>query len=259
MSWLARGFEVFAAEPATRAWCDAARGPALAAAADDALRARWLRHGGTWFVGVDVLDNDTGGRVGQGPSLTGAALTAAEAVTGRLPLHRAQVSVTYPGYPGRDAGESDSAHRYRRTRDAAHLDGLLPEGPARRRHLREPHGWILGLALTEAGPGAAPLVVWEGSHEVMRAAFRASFDGVAPEGWGDIDVTAAYQAARRQCFDTCRRVEVALAPGEAVLVHRLALHGVAPWAERATSAPEGRAIAYLRPCLQATGDWLDLP
>ncbi|WP_284262686.1 hypothetical protein [Roseicyclus amphidinii] len=259
MSWLARGFEVFAAEPATRGWCDAARGPALAAAGDAAMRARWLRHGGTWFVGVDVLDNDSAGRVGQGPPLAGEALAAAEAVTGRLPLHPAQVSVTYPGYPGRDAGESDSAHRYRRTRDAAHLDGLLPEGPARRRHLREPHGFILGLALTEAAPGAAPLVVWEGSHEVMRAAFRAAFDGVAPEAWGDVDLTETYQQARRRCFETCARVEIALAPGEAVLVHRLALHGVAPWAEGAGAAPEGRAIAYLRPCLKATGDWLDLP
>ena len=184
MSWLARGFEVFAAEPATSDWLEAARPAALAAAADPALKARWLRHGGTWFAGVDVMANDAEGRVGQGPRLAGAALAAAERVTGRLPLHPAQVSVTYPGYPRRDAGESDSVHRYRLNRDAAHLDGLLPEGPDRRRHLREPHGWILGLALTEAAPGVAPLVVWEGSHEVMRAAFRAAFDGVAPEGWG---------------------------------------------------------------------------
>ncbi|MBF9060791.1 hypothetical protein HKCCSP123_16540 [Rhodobacterales bacterium HKCCSP123] len=259
MSGLDRGFEVFAAEPATRDWLEAARGPALAAAVDPALTARWLRHGGTWFAGVDVLENDAEGRVGQGPRLAGAALAAAERVTGPLPLHPAQVSVTYPGYPRRDADETEAAHRYRLNRDAAHLDGLLPEGPERRRHLREPHGWILGIALTAADAGAAPLVVYEGSHEVMRAAFRAAFDGIAPEAWGDVDVTEAYQEARRACFRTCPRTEIALQPGEAVLVHRLALHGIAPWAEGAGAAPEGRAIAYVRPCLPRVEDWLDLP
>jgi hypothetical protein len=259
MSWLARGFEVFAAEPATLAWLDAARGPALAAAADPALKARWLRHAETWFAGVDVLANDPEGRVGQGPALAGSALAAAEGVTRRLRLHPAQVSVTYPGSPRRDAGESDAAHRYRLTRDAAHLDGLLPEGPDRRRHLREPHGWILGLALTKADPGASPLVVYEGSHEVMRAAFRAAFDGTPPEAWGDVDVTDAYQQARRHCFEACPRREIALRPGEAVLLHRLTLHGIAPWVEGAGAAPEGRAIAYFRPCLDCVEDWLDLP
>jgi hypothetical protein len=259
MSWLARGVETFPAEPATRDWVAAARGPALAAAADPDLRARWLRHGDTWFAGVDALDNDAGGRVGQGPALAGAARRAAEAVTGRLPLHPAQVSVTHPGYPRRDAGEGEGAHRYRLRRDAAHLDGLLPEGPERRRHLREPHAYILGVALTEADAGAAPLVIYEGSHEIMRAAFRAAFADADPEAWGDIDVTGIYQAARRRCFDDCPRREIALGPGEAVLVHRLALHGIAPWAEGARAAPEGRAIAYFRPCLPRVADWLDLP
>ena len=97
-----------------------------------------------------------------------AALAAAEAVSGRLPLDTGQVSVTYPGYPRQDAGESDAQARYRRRRDAAHVDGLLPIGPHRRRMLKEPHAWILGLPVTECGAGAAPLVVWEGSHEVMR-------------------------------------------------------------------------------------------
>lgn len=259
MSWLARGWEVFDPEPSVAAWVTAVRGPALAATRDPALRARWLRHGGTWFAGVDLLDNDDQGRVGQGPALAGAALDAAHGVTGPLPLHRAQVSVTYPGYPGRDLGESDSAQRYRLTRDAAHLDGLLPEGPDKRRHLREPHGYILGVALTGAGPGAAPLVVYQGSHEVMRAAFRAEFAGTPPEGWGDIDVTDAYQAARRHCFAECARVEIALAAGQAVLVHRLALHGIAPWAQGAEAGPDGRAIAYVRPILPRIADWLDLP
>lgn len=259
MSWLSCGWEVFPAEPATAAWVEATRGPALAAVADPAQRGRWLRHGGTWFAGVDLLENDATGRVVQGVALSGAALAAAHGVSGRLALHRAQVSVTYPGYPGRDPGESDSAHRYRLTRDAAHLDGLLPEGPDKRRHLREPHGYILGVALTGAGPGAAPLVVYDRSHEVMRAAFRAAFGDTRPEGWGDIDVTDAYQTARRQCFAECDRVEITLAAGQAVLVHRLALHGIAPWAEGSTAGPDGRAITYFRPILPRIADWLDLP
>lgn len=259
MSWLDRGWEVFAQEPALAAWVAAARGPALAATQDQAQRQRWLRHGGTWFAGVDLLCNDAEGRVGQGVALAGAALARAEGVVGRLPLHPAQVSVTYPGYPGRDPGESDSAHRYRLTRDAAHLDGLLPEGPDKRRHLREGHGYILGVALTEAGPGAAPLVVYEGSHEVMRAAFRAAFADAPSDAWGDIDVTETYQAARRHCFAQCQRVEITLEMGQAVLVHRLALHGIAPWAEGATAPPEGRAIAYFRPILPQIAEWLELP
>jgi hypothetical protein len=259
MSWLTRGWEVFAAEPATQDWVAAAQGPAQAILADPDLRARWLRHGGTWFAGVDVLPNDATGRIGTGPALTGRALAAAEAVTGALPLHPAQLSVTYPGYPVQGAGDSDAAHRYRLTRDAAHLDGLLPEGPDRRRHLREPHGYILGVALWAADARAAPLTVYEGSHEIMRAAFRAALEERASDSWGEADLTEVYQSARRRCFDSCPRVEIALAPAEAVLLHRLTLHGIAPWGDRAGAAPEGRAIAYFRPLLALADDWLALP
>jgi hypothetical protein len=259
MTMQAQGWQVFPAEPAVASWLSTARPAALAAARAASAMARALRHGGTWLAGVDMLDNDSAGRVGQGGALSGAALGAAEAVSGRLPLHRAQVSVTHPGYPGRDASESETAFRYRLTRDAAHLDGLLPEGPDKRRHLREPHGFILGIALTEASRGAAPLVVYEGSHVLMRAAFRAVFKDVAPQDWGDVDVTEAYQAARRRCFHDCPRVEIPLSQGQSVLVHRLALHGIAPWAEGATAGPDGRAIAYFRPVLPRIADWLDLP
>ena len=112
---------------------------------------------------------------------------------------------------------------------------------------QEFHGFILGVPLTEADPGAAPLVVWEGSHRVIARAFRAVLDPVAPEHWPETDLTEAYHAARREVFETCPRVAVHAAPGEAYLVHRLALHGVAPWEEGAEAAPEGRMIAYLRP------------
>jgi hypothetical protein len=186
-------------------------------------------------------------------------MAAARSVAGDLPLHPAQISITYPGYPRQGPADTDAADRYRLRRDAAHLDGLLPIGPARRRMLREPHAYILGLCLTQADPGAAPLVVYAGSHTVMRAAFRAAFDGVPPEDWASRDVTEAYQSARRRCFETCARVELPLRPGEAILLHRLTLHGIAPWAEGAQAAPEGRAIAYVRPLLPKVSDWLDLP
>ena len=266
MTWLSAGWQVFPAEDATQAWLATARPAGLAAVRAARLRGDDLRHGGTWLAGVDLLDNDSTGRVGQGVALGGAALRAAEAVTGRLPLHRAQISAIFAGYPGRDAAEigpadtaAEAAYRYRLLRDAAHLDGLLAEGAAKRRHLREPHGYILGYGLSDASAGASPLVVYEGSPAVMRAAFRDVFADHPPDHWGDVDVTAAYQAARRRCFEQCKRVEIALAPGQAVLVHRLALHGIAPWAKDGAAGPDGRAIAYFRPILPRRADWLDLP
>lgn len=254
MSWLETGWQVFPPEPAVEAWLDAARGGALSAAA---LEPR--RHGNTWCVGVDLLENDANGRVGAGPPFDGMALAQAVAATGTATLHRAQVSVTHPGYPGRDADESVAAFRFRRDRDAAHLDGLLPEGPNKRRHLREPHAWIIGVALTKADAAAAPLVVWEGSHHVIRRAFTGVFAGVAREAWGDVDVTEVYKAARAEVFETCTRLEVPLRRGETVLLHRMVIHGVAPWHAGAGAAPEGRAIAYFRPCFSDPENWLNAP
>jgi hypothetical protein len=224
VTWLARGWQVFAPEPGVTDWVNAVRRAGLAATADPGLR----RHGGTWCAGVDALPNDARGAVPGGPALSCEALATAQSITGALPLHPAQVSVTYPGYPGRDAQDTEAAHRYLCSRDAAHLDGLLPIGPDRRRHLREPHGYILGLPLTRADAAAAPLVVYDGSHMIMRDAFRAAFDGRPPGDWPMIDVTEVYQAARRRCFAECARIALPAAPGQAVLLHRLALHGIAP-------------------------------
>ncbi|WP_273521565.1 hypothetical protein [Rhodosalinus sediminis] len=258
--YAARGWARLPFDAELAAWAEAARPAARAALADPALRARWLDCEGTWFVGVDALANDAEGRVAGGPALPEGLRAAVAALEGPLPpLHRAQLSTVFPGYPKPRAGESAAALRYRATRDAAHVDGLLPEGPARRRHLREPHRWILGLPLSEADAEAAPLVVWEGSHAIMRAAFAEAFAGIAPEAWGDVDVTEAYHAARRRAFETCRRVPLPARPGEAVLVHRRALHGVAPWGAGAAAAPEGRCIAYFRPLCAEPGGWLAAP
>lgn len=255
----ADGFLRFAADPALLAWARHAR-PVAAAAARDPAHAVWLRCGGTWFVGVDALPNDATGQVQGGPPFAGSAVEFVRRdLQLDLPLHRAQVSICYPGYPQPSAEESEAAYGFRRNRDAAHVDGLHAEGPDRRRYLKEPHAYILGVTLTEQTADAAPLTVWKGSHHIMTAMFAAAFAGHAAQNWKDVDVTDAYQEARRRAFAECQRLALPSAPGEAVLVHRHLLHGVAPWGETARGAPEGRMIAYFRPEFANPGDWLDRP
>ncbi len=210
-----------------------------------------LRCGGTWAVGLDLLPNDAAGRAG------GVDLPWADLGLTPEPLHKAQLSTVFPGYPQPSPDETPSAFAFRSNRDAAHLDGLLPVGPDRQRLVKEPHGWILGIPLNDSA--GAPLVVWQGSHEVLRTALLAALSPYSPATWGDIDLTGAYAAARRHVFDTCARIELSARPGEATLLHRLTLHGVAPWATGATAPPEGRIIAYFRPLLPSVADWLATP
>lgn len=248
----ADGFAVLGPDVRVARWAKAARQAAVAALAraEGAPGAR--RHGGTWFAGVDALPNSPDGAIG-GVPLDGPWAGLAD---WSGPWHRAQLSAVFPGYPGRDRHESGAAHRFRLRRDAAHLDGLLPEGPDRRRHLREPHAFILGLPLNAAAPGASPLVVWQGSHRIMAAALAARLDPVPPELWGDEDVTEAYAAARREVLDRCPRREVPLLPGQSVVVHRRSLHGVAPWRAGAWVTGAARMVAYFRPVLPDPEDWL---
>ncbi len=99
-------------------------------------------------------------------------------------------------------------------------------------------------------------MVWEGSHEIIRAALSERLAGIEPADWMGEDLTDAYVAARRRCFETCPRIAVPARPGEAYLMHRLTLHGVAPWDESAGT--EGlRMIAYFRPdpFPDAAPDW----
>lgn len=138
---------------------------------------------------------------------------------------------------------TEAAFRYLANRDAAHLDGLLPEGPRKRRHLRETHGFVLGLPLSDVA--ASPLVVWPGSHRIITSVFRDAFEGVAPHNYGDLDVTEIYQSARKRVFEDCPRVEMPAKKGEATLLHRHLIHGVAPWSGGAGV----RAIAYFRPLI----------
>lgn len=239
------GYLHLPADPATAAWAAAARTAALAVLATPGD----MRHGGTWRVGVDELPNATDGSVA-GVALGGAWV---DHIDPPGHWHRAQLSVVYPGYPRQDPDESDTNHHFRLHRDAAHVDGLLPEGPDKRRHLREPHAFVLGLPLNDAT--GSPLVVWPGSHRIMQAAFRQALHGIPADHWAEVDLTDPYTLARRQVFDTCARVELPARPGEATLLHRHLLHGVAPWGD-GTAPPEGRIIAYFRPMVVSIADWL---
>lgn len=202
-----------------------------------------LRQGGTWYVGLDLLPNDADG------ALDGVPLP----LRSLGPLHRGQVSVVRPGYPRRDPQDSEGAHRFRMNRDAAHLDGLLPIGPDRRRMLREPHAFILGIPLTAARPGQSPLVVYEGSHAIISAHLGPVLRHAPVEAWPTRDLTEVYVAARQEVFERCRRVEVSAEPGQVIRLHRHLIHGIAPW-----TGPDGpaRRIAYFRPLVENWTDWL---
>lgn len=240
------GYQLFHSDKAVAAWAAAAHRVACDVLADPTTRHAQLRHGETWFVGVDTLPNAADGSVG-GIPLDGPWKAY---VTVPNVWHAAQASVVYPGYPGQDKEESDANHRYRITRHAAHVDGLLPVGSDRRRFLQEPHAFVLGLPLNCSD--ASPLMVWPGSHQIMGAAFRKA---VAADDPSQVDLTESYHAARRQCFDTIEPRAVHMTPGQSILLHRHLMHGVAPWAEGASAPSEGRMVAYFRPQFSANA-WL---
>jgi hypothetical protein len=242
------GWKVIGPDLEILAWAAAALPQARQAIA--ASKEGW-RSGGTWFVGLDSLPNTEAGHIGN-TQFPWAALPLDP-----VPLHPAQLSTIRASYPLRERGESDAAFHFRRDRDAAHLDGLLAVGPARRRMMREPHTWILGLPLTDCGAGASPLVVWDGSAPIIHKALQRAYAGQPPETWGNIDVTSPYQAARREVFEKCRRVEVPVVPGEATLLHPMTIHGVAPWAAP-LDVKDDRIIAYFRPFGPSVAEWMTL-
>jgi len=128
-------------------WVAAALPCAEQVRTDPAQVEAWLRCGGTWFAGVNALPNDAAGAVPGGPALRGEVVDFIEARFGAQLWDCAQLSVIYPGYPREMPGETPAAFRFRRDRDAAHVDGLLPEGPDRRRYLREAHGFVHAASL----------------------------------------------------------------------------------------------------------------
>ncbi|MEH6521250.1 hypothetical protein [Sulfitobacter sp.] len=245
------GFEVFDFDPRTAVWAEAALNVARMVAADPDMRAADnLRHNKTWFVGVDALPNAEDGSINGVPLLGPWKRHIPD-----LPLHPAQLSIVYEGYPKQDTNESDANHRYRLNRAAAHVDGLLPVGPNKRRFAQEFHAYILSLPLNDVPH--SPTVVWRGSQRIMQAALRGVLEGHDPE---NIDITDVYQAARRQVFEECEQVSLVLKPGESALLHSFVLHGTQPWGHAPDPTHEGRMIAFLRPeCAGGCAEWLATP
>lgn len=231
----------------TVAWAETAFRAAIPILNDPVQQARNLRHGETWFVGVDALPNDVAGTI-NGVPLCGPWSAF---VPSGLQMHRAQLSVIYPGYPRRDATQSEANHRYRVKRDAAHVDGLLPEGETRCRFPREFHAYVLGIVLNPCAK--APTVYWKGSHKIMQQALR---DCIGARNPWEVDVTEAYQAARKHVFDTCERISLNGPVGSSFLLHRFTLHGTAPWDGEAFA--EGRITAFFRPEFSRS-EWLNGP
>ncbi|MEM0978586.1 MAG: hypothetical protein AAGJ34_13710 [Pseudomonadota bacterium] len=258
MSLEDRGYQVFDHDPQIATWAEAALPIARKLAEDPVLINAWLRHGQTWFAGVNVFPNDETGSWPGGPPLTGEPVKAARALCPfEIAWDTAQISIPYRGYPKQDAGESDANHRFRLNRDAAHLDGLLPVGPNRRRMMQELHAFVLGIPLNPAPAEAAPLVVWEGSHKIIQDWLQSEYAGRPEESWTSRDITERYAEVRRQIFENCKKVTISVPPGSSYLVHRFALHGVAPWPEAISGPDEGRIIAYFRPAwLGDADDWL---
>ncbi len=259
-NFMTHGFCIFAADAMLHEWVHASLSAARATVSDPE-NSSWMRYRKTWFVGVNALPNDTTGAVANGPPLRGAAVDFVRNELGlrRFSWDRAQVSICYPGYPLPAEDEGKSLYNYRVRRDAAHIDGLRREGPNRRRFLREHHGFILGIPMVHFGAGAAPFVVWRGSHNLVRAAFEERLQGIPSVDWPNEDLTDAYQTARQRVFAACERVEVHTQPGEAFLVHRLALHGMAPWAEGAAAGRDGRMVVYFRPEIGGPQAWMNAP
>jgi hypothetical protein len=241
-----KGYTQFAFDPRLAAWAAHAASISSTILSEPANE-KWWRHQRTWFVGVDALHNDGEGRLPDGPPLAGEVIDFVGKQFGFAgPWHKGQISVCFPGYPQRDLQESEAQHKFRLTRDAAHVDGLYGEGPAKRRHFRETHQFILGIPLNAASAEDSPLVCWEGSHLIMQDMFAKAFAGIPEAQWSEVDVTEVYQTARQHCFETCRRVIVHAQPGKSYIIHKLALHGVAPWT--GGNAPDAsRMIAYFRP------------
>jgi len=248
-NYLANGYIEFGVDPELLKWVNATFSTAQSLSEDEQSRRDWLRCGGTWYAGVNVLPNDGEGGIKDAnvSPIRGAAYDFIKKYLAPDPFEfdAAQISVCYPKYPLHGDEETDAAYRFRLNRYAAHVDGLHRSMPGRRRFLNETHGFIFGVPMENTAPDASPLVVWKGSHEVMRDMFCEEYKSLSPSEWANKDITDAYASARKFCFENLQTVELWQPKGGSNLVHRLALHGVAPWAE--TCLDRQRMIAYFRP------------
>ena len=155
------------------------------------------------------------------------------------------------------AGETPSSFKYRKNRFNAHVDGILPVGIAKCRYAREYHAFILGIPLLDYNEFAAPVVVWEGSHKIMHDCLSKQLTELKAGLWKNEDITDIYKEARREIFLKCKLQIVIVPLGGSYLIHRLALHGIMPWAENGKSGDVGRIVAYFRPQFNEVEFWLN--
>lgn len=244
--YLDNGYIHFERDESVLAWVESSITTARLAVADKENQ-HWFRYGNTWFVGVNVLNNDENGRVSGGPPLLGKAVGFIESfsTTRKLSLDRAQISVCYEGYPQPSSLETDAAYGYRLRRDAAHVDGIMREG--KDRYLVEYHHYIFALPMVECSHDAAPFVVWRGSHRIIQKALIAYLADYPSEQWRSVPISEVYNQARKEVFASCDRIEFDLNPGQAFVGHRHLLHGTAPWGASAEAGPDGRMICFFRP------------
>ena len=217
-----------------------------------------LRCGGTWFVGTNFLNNDKFGGLGK-VTFKGQSVQAITQRYGSMfqTWDQAQISICFKGYPQPMAGESHTSFKYRKNRFNAHVDGILPVGLIKRRYAREYHAFILGIPLVNYNKFAAPVVVWEGSHKIMHDCLSKQLIELDTGLWKSEDITGIYNEARREIFLKCKPQIVTVPVGGSYLIHRLALHGVMPWAENGKSGDGGRMIAYFRPQFSQAKFWLN--
>lgn len=235
-------------------WCSVAHDVALGVQSDPDMIKKWLQCQGTWFVGVEALPTTPLGQINQTP--LDDAVSSFIAGFHIAPMPPAQLSIMYQGYPKAREGDSPAAAKYRRDRDAAHVDGLHAIGNPKRRYLKEAHAFVLGIPLNAADALASPMVIWDGSHHIMRDAFRARLSNVPVNAWSTTDLTDTYITARKSVFDTCERKVIHVPVGAAYAIHPLAVHGVAPWQDGAQAPETGRMIAYFRPEFKEWDAWL---
>lgn len=255
--FMARGWAQFMNDDGIARWLTHTRS-AILATPNAPEHQEWWRYQRTWFAGVNVLENDSAGAIAGGPALKGKTVDFAYSVGPERPpaWDKAQVSVCRAGYPQPMEGESDGVFRFRRDRDAAHLDGLLKEGARRRRSLKEFHTFILGIPASNFSEGAAPFTVWEGSQHLVSRWLRETFSDIPKAEWAHMDLTDAYQKIRQEIFETCPRVIIPAHTGAPFVVHRFALHGMSRWEDGARADPEGRVIVYFRPPTDDLTWWL---
>ncbi len=87
------GWTCFAQDAKIAKWVAHVQPHAADIALNPAHIAAWLRYGGTWFAGVNILPNDLCGRLGTGPALAGKAVDFLTELHGPLALDQAQISV----------------------------------------------------------------------------------------------------------------------------------------------------------------------